>query len=45
MFCSAMVRILSFRPHHWNEVEPLSELLQLGDGSVIASALIEVLVR
>ena len=39
------VRIRCDRAHHWNEVEPLSVLLQLGDGSVIASALIEVQAR
>ena len=37
----AAVRILPFRAHHWNEIEPLSVLLVLDNGSVIARALIE----
>ena len=41
MFCSAVVRILSFRAHHWNEVEPLSKFLLLDSGSVTASTLID----
>ena len=40
---SDKVRIDSFRAHHWNEDEPLSVILRLGNGSVIAGAFIEVI--